>query len=142
VCRRRYRDSEDVLVREGALALMTDARDAGVPVGIFTNDMGAFHSDEWADALAVLRLADALVDGSHVGLLKPDPRMYEMIAARLGAALSDVVFLDDQPVNLAGAAAVGMIAVEVDVTMPDQAFAQARALLGLAPRPSGSSGAG
>lgn len=130
-----YADSEDVLVRDGAVALMADARDAGVPVGILSNDLGAFHCAEWMDALAVLRLADALVDGSQVGVLKPDPRMYQMIAARLGVALPDVVFLDDQPVNLAGAAAVGMTAVPVNVTRPDEAFDQARSLLGLAAGP-------
>lgn len=120
----------------GAVALMTDASDAGVPVGILTNDMAAFHSPDWVDALQVLRLADALVDGSPVGILKPDPRIYQMIADQLSVALCDVVFLDDQPVNLAGATAVGMTAVGVDVTVPDQAFGQARSLLGLAARPA------
>lgn len=127
-----YEDSEDVLVREGALALMSDARDAGLPVGILTNDLGAFHPQAWVDALQVLRLADALVDGSQVGILKPDPRIYRMITERLAVEPSDVVFLDDQPVNLAGAIAVGMTAVPVDVAVPDDAFAQARSLLGLA----------
>jgi len=126
-----YRDGEDVLVRAGAVALMTDARTAGLPVGILSNDMAAFHSREWIDALAVLRLADALVDGSDVGIMKPDPRIYQMMAAKLGVEPQAVVFLDDQPVNLAGATAVGMIAVQVDVTRPDEAFARARSLLGL-----------
>jgi putative hydrolase of the HAD superfamily len=132
-----YDESEDLLVREGARALMVDARDAGLPVGILTNDLGAFHSPEWVNALQVLRLADALVDGSHVGILKPDPRIYQMIAERLGVEPPDVVFLDDQPVNLAGAIAVGMTAVPVDVTAPDDAFSRARSLLSLAARTGG-----
>jgi putative hydrolase of the HAD superfamily len=41
------------------------------------------------------------------------------------------VFLDDQPVNLAGAARVGMTAVPVDVTDPAAAFERARELIGL-----------
>jgi putative hydrolase of the HAD superfamily len=126
-----YGDSESTYIREGARALMADARAAGVPVGILTNDLGAFHSAEWVNALGILQLADALVDGSHAGILKPDPRIYRMIADRLGVQLPDIVFLDDQPVNLAGAAAVGMTAVPVDVTSPDEAFSQARSLLGL-----------
>jgi putative hydrolase of the HAD superfamily len=122
---------EDVLVRDGALALMSDARGAGLPVGILTNDLGAFHSPRWVHALRVLDLADAMVDGSHVGILKPDPRVYHMIADQLGVPVTDAVFLDDQPVNLAGASAVGMTAVRVDVTRPDEAFGRTRALLGL-----------
>jgi putative hydrolase of the HAD superfamily len=110
---------------------MRDAREAGLPVGVLTNDLGAFHSQEWVDALRVLDLVDAMVDGSHVGILKPDPRVYRMIADRLQVEPADVVFLDDQPVNLAGATAVGMTAVYVDVTDPDVAFDRARTLLGL-----------
>lgn len=132
-----YGGSESTLIREGARALMADARARGLPVGILTNDLGAFHSAEWVDALRILQLADALVDGSHVGILKPDPRIYRMIADRLGVEPPDVVFLDDQPVNLAGAAAVGMTAVPVDVTSPDEAFSRARSLLGLPARTAG-----
>lgn len=126
-----YTESEDILVRAGARALMSAARAAGLPVGILTNDLGAFHAQSWVDSLQILRLADVLVDGSHVGMLKPDPRIYLMTTDKLGVAPQDAVFLDDQPVNLAGAIAVGMTAVPVDVTMPDQAFATARELLGL-----------
>ncbi len=129
--RAMYADSEDVLVRAGARALMTDARAARLPVGILTNDLGAFHAQSWIDGLTVLRLADVVVDGSHLGILKPDPRIYLLMTGKLGVDPADIVFLDDQPVNLAGATAVGMTAVAVDVTDPDAAFARARALLGL-----------
>lgn len=53
------------------------------------------------------------------------------MARRLGVSCQDVVFLDDQPVNLAGAADVGMTAVPVDVTDPGTSFARARELIGL-----------
>jgi beta-phosphoglucomutase-like phosphatase (HAD superfamily) len=79
------------------------------------------------------RRVDVVVDGSAEGVLKPDPRIYRLIAARLGASCEEIVFLDDQPVNLAGAEAVGMTAVPVDVTDPEAAFARARELLGLPP---------
>jgi putative hydrolase of the HAD superfamily len=129
--RAMYADSEDVLVRPGARALMTDARAAGLPVGILTNDLGVFHLRAWVDGLTVIRLADVLIDGSQVGILKPDPRIYLMMTGKLGVEPAEAVFLDDQPVNLAGATAVGMTAIPVDVTAPEQAFAQARRLLGL-----------
>ncbi len=119
------------LLRPAALALIGDARRAGLPVAILTNDLHAFHPARWVDALRPEDLVDVIVDGSVEGVLKPDPRIYQITAERLGLRVQDAVFLDDQPVNLAGAAAVGMIAVPVDVTSPDTAFSRARALLGL-----------
>jgi putative hydrolase of the HAD superfamily len=119
------------LLRPEALALMRDARAAGLPVGVLTNDLRAFHSQEWVSRLGLDELADVVVDGSMEGILKPDPRIYRLAASRLGVSCKDVVFLDDQPVNLAGAADVGMTAVPVDVTDPGASFRRARGLLGL-----------
>ena len=121
------------LLRPGALALMRDARAAGLPVGILTNDLRLFQPAEFVAGLALGELADDVIDGSVEGIMKPDPRIYRLSAARLGVACEDVVFLDDQPVNLAGAEAVGMTAVRVDVTDPQPAFARARELAGLPP---------
>lgn len=129
-----YEGDAAELIRPGAVELVRAARSAGHPVGVLTNDLRAFHSDAWVDALAVLRLVDVVVDGSVEGILKPDPRIYRMLADRLRVDCADAVFLDDQPVNLAGAEAVGMTAVPVDVTDPEAAFGRARALLGLPAR--------
>ena len=123
------------LLRPGALALMRDARAAGLPVGILTNDLRLFQPADFVAGLALGELADDVIDGSLEGIMKPDPRIYRLSAARLGVACEDVVFLDDQPVNLAGAEAVGMTAVRVDVTNPQAAFDHARALAGLPPAP-------
>jgi putative hydrolase of the HAD superfamily len=119
------------LLRPGALALMSDARASGHSVGVLTNDLRAFHSDSWVDALGLDQLVDVVVDGSVEGILKPDPRIYRLTADRLGVPVHGMVFLDDQPTNLAGAREIGITAVPVDVTDPDRAFDQARELLGL-----------
>jgi putative hydrolase of the HAD superfamily len=124
-----YQVDPVILMRPGALALMRDARAAGRAVGVLTNDLRAFHSDAWADALGLDKLVDVVVDGSVEGILKPDPRIYRLIATLL--EVDDVVFLDDQPRNLQGAVDVGWTAVPVDVTAPEAAFAQARKLLGI-----------
>lgn len=121
----------ETLLRPGAVALMRDARAAGLPVGVLTNDMRAFHTPEWINRLDLGRLTDVLVDGSVEGILKPDPRIYRLAAARLGVRCEDVVFIDDQPVNLDGATQVGMTAVPADVTHPAACFERARQLLGL-----------
>lgn len=128
-----YDGPPDALLRPEALTLIRDARAAGLPVGVLTNDLRAFHSEEWVNRLGLDELVDVIVDGSVEGILKPDPRIYRLAAGRLGVRCQDAVFLDDQPVNLAGAADVGMTAVPVDVTDPQAAFRRARDLIGLRP---------
>lgn len=124
-------ETEAALVRGSALELIADARAAKHPIGILSNDLRAFHSEEWVAGLAVLRLVDAVVDGSVEAFLKPDPRIYRLIAERLRVTVSEVVFVDDQPVNVAGAVSVGMAGVLFDPTAPHRAFARARQLLNI-----------
>jgi putative hydrolase of the HAD superfamily len=53
-------------------------------------------------------LFDAAVLSHHVGMTKPDVRMYQHIAEKLGVAPAECVFVDDQARHLAGATAAGM----------------------------------
>ncbi|GAA1937267.1 HAD-IA family hydrolase [Nocardioides marmoribigeumensis] len=119
------------LIRDQARALIRDARAAGIPVSILTNDMKAFHSDQWLAEMDVLREIDLIVDGSVEGFLKPDPRLYQLLGERLDVALDDMVFLDDQATNIRGAEAIGIPSVWFDVLDPDASYAQVRKLLGL-----------
>ncbi len=120
------------LVRPEAGALIADARAAGHRVGALTNDMRAFHGD--AEPLPILREFDTVVDASVTGVLKPDPRAYAIAAEQLGTPPSEIVFVDDMPENAEGARKAGMITIELDLTAPGRAFAEARAAL----LPSGS----
>lgn len=122
------------LVRDGALALIHDARAAGHPVGVLTNDLRAFHADEWIEQMHVLDEVDVLVDGSVEGYLKPHPRLYELMAERLGVGFADMVFVDDQMTNVRGAEALGITTVPFDPRHPGTAYAHLRRLLGLAAR--------
>ncbi len=120
------------LIREGAVELIHDARAAGHPIGVLTNDLHAFHSDEWVAQMHVLDEVDVLVDGSIEGYLKPHPRLYELMSERLGVGLGDMVFVDDQPVNVRGAEKLGIRTVAFDPQHPEAAYAELRGLLGLA----------
>jgi putative hydrolase of the HAD superfamily len=111
--------------------LMADASAAGLPLGALTNDMGAFHSPGWAARQEFLKLFDVILDASVTGVPKPDPRAFLSAAEALGLPPGQVVFLDDMPWNVAGAAEVGMIAVRVRWQDPGQAAGAARDLLGL-----------
>lgn len=128
-----YEPPRPALVREHARALVRDARRAGLPVAILTNDLRAFHSEEWIERIEIVGDMDVVVDGSVEGHLKPAPRLYELLAERLGVSYADMVFLDDQRTNIRGAEALGIASVWFDVTDPDSSYAEVRKLLGLPP---------
>jgi len=65
--------------------------------------------DQWG----LLSLFDATVISTQVGAIKPDPKMYDAILQRLNADPSDCLFVDDRAVNLEGAIAAGMMAVQM-----------------------------
>jgi putative hydrolase of the HAD superfamily len=123
---------EAELVRPEGRALLDAARTGGVPFGVLTNDLSAFHDRAWVESQRLLTELDALVDCSTLGFLKPDPRAYHAGAAALGREPEDVIFLDDQPWNATGAREVGMTAVDVDIAEPAPAFRRVRELAGLA----------
>lgn len=127
-----YEPPRPALVREQARTLVRDAHEAGHKVGILTNDLRAFHSQEWIDGIEIVGAVDVVVDGSIEGHLKPAPRLYELLSERLGVDFPDMVFLDDQTSNIRGAEALGIPSVWFDVRDPDASYAAVRKLLGLA----------
>lgn len=133
LCAHLYSGAPEELLRPGALALIADAKAAGIPVGALTNDLTSFHDAVWLGRMrgAVLDQFEVLVDGRTEGVYKPDPQAYRLILERMGVSAQEAVFIDDQPVNLRGAESVGMITVHLDPTDPGPGFARARALLGL-----------
>ncbi len=126
-----YAGDEDELVRPGARSLINDAKAAGVKVGIHTNDLTTFHDADWLDRMTILREFEVMVDGRTDDVYKPDPEAYRLMVERMGMSAEDIVFIDDQPMNIAGAESVGMVCVHLDPTNPEPAFAQARKLLEL-----------
>lgn len=131
-----YDPPRPALVREQARALVRDAHAEGLKVAILTNDLRAFHSEEWIDGIEIVGDVDVVVDGSVEGHLKPAPRLYELLSERLDVGFADMVFLDDQSSNIRGAEALGILSVWFDVSDPDTSFAEVRKLLGLVEGPT------
>jgi putative hydrolase of the HAD superfamily len=117
-----FAGDESELVRPEAVSVIEAAHEAGIAVAVLTNDMRAFHGDEWVARMRVLDSIDVLVDGSVEHVLKPDPRIYRLAIERLGIAARDCLFVDDQPGNIEGARHVGMQTVWFDVTDPSASF--------------------
>ncbi|ACY98888.1 MULTISPECIES: HAD family hydrolase [Thermomonospora] len=97
-------------VDEEMVALVTELAERGHRLGLLSNIV--------ADLVPVmeerhghwLRRFAALTYSCRIGVAKPDPRAYEICARRLGVAPSDVLFFDDNEVNVQAARAVGMSA--------------------------------
>jgi HAD superfamily hydrolase (TIGR01509 family) len=56
-------------------------------------------------------LVDLMVVSAEEGVQKPDAAIYLLTADRLGVSPAECLFVDDQERNVAGARAVGMLAV-------------------------------
>ena len=121
---------EDVL-RSTTMQLRADLVAAGTEVAVLTNDLARFHDPAWIERMDVHRLFDPFVDLSHNGVLKPDPRAYEMALEDLRRPAGEVLFVDDQPVNVAAADEAGMATVRFDVLDPGASADLVREAVGL-----------
>jgi putative hydrolase of the HAD superfamily len=74
----------------------------------------AIVSNAWPHARARLAadgvsdLVDVVVLSCEAGVAKPDPRIFELTLARLGAAPGQALFIDDTPGHVAAAQALGI----------------------------------
>ncbi len=59
-----------------------------------------------------IAMFDDVVLSYHVGMAKPDPRVYRLAAERLGVDPSECLFVDDKEVYCAAARDVGMSAIK------------------------------
>jgi putative hydrolase of the HAD superfamily len=83
-----------------------------------SNTWGAIRSEQ---VQLIDELFDDVVRSDEVGVRKPDPEIYLLAAARAAAAPEACVFVDDIPVNVEGARAVGMAGVlhrDAAITIP------------------------
>lgn len=54
------------------------------------------------------RFFDEVVMSSSVGMVKPHPEIFELMAAHLGVTPEECLMIDDTPANIDGARAIGM----------------------------------
>ena len=98
---------------------------------MLTNELELFHGPEVYDAFEILGSFDAIVDATHTGILKPDPRAYQLAVESLDASFQSVVFVDDQQKNIDGAIGCGIEAIRLDITNPESGFDDVRRALKL-----------
>lgn len=89
-----------------SVRLMAALQAKGVPVFSLTN-FGIQSYDHAAGFYPFLRQFDRDYISGHMGVIKPDPRIYEMLEADCGVSPDRLIFTDDRADNIAAAAARG-----------------------------------
>jgi putative hydrolase of the HAD superfamily len=102
-------------LREGTVALLEDLAAAGHRLALLSNAPADFA--EVMVEQPVARFFEHLAFSCFLGSVKPEPACYLAVLGMLGARPADVIFIDDRPENVAGAAAVGIHGVPF--TTPD-----------------------
>lgn len=95
---------------EENVALMRRLKAAGRPVYALSN----FATVKFAIARNMFDFLgefDHAVISGHVGVVKPDPRIFEILFERSGRRPEELLFIDDQLKNVEAARALGMPAI-------------------------------
>ena len=85
---------------------------------LILSNTNAIHMDYVLGKFPIVREVEGLVLSYEVGLLKPDPRIYELTLRRFALRAEQTVFIDDIPANVDGARAAGLHGIHCQ--NPDQ----------------------
>lgn len=96
---------------DDAVPFLEALRSGGIKIAIVSNC--AEHTRDVLDHLGVTARADTLVLSCEVGAAKPAPEIFAHALDRLGMSAASAVFVDDQASYCAGAAALGIRAVQI-----------------------------
>jgi epoxide hydrolase-like predicted phosphatase len=98
-------------LNEPVVDMIRDLKSSGkYQIGMLSN-IGRGYIDDFFAHNKQDELFDAVLLSSEVGILKPDPAIFEIMAERLGVNPSECVMIDDIAVNIDGAENAGMTGV-------------------------------
>jgi len=113
---------------EPMIELMRELKAGGLKMAMLTNNVREWES-LWRSMMPVDEIFEEVVDSAFVGCRKPEGQIYRLTLERIGMAAEECLFVDDIPVNCAGAEKAGMKAVHFRDN--EQAIAEIRAAVGL-----------
>lgn len=64
------------------------------------------------------KLFDEIALSFELGMAKPDPRIFQVVAERIGCEPSECIMVDDGPGNVSAAKSIGMKAIEYKTFVP------------------------
>lgn len=123
---------------DDALPFLRAVKARGIKIAIVSNC--SEHTRDLLESNGVAELADALVLSCEVGAEKPAAQIFTRALDELGVPARGAVFVDDQPAFCAGAADLGITAVQIvrgepDGKTPDGKTPDGRTPDGKAPTP-------
>lgn len=95
---------------EAGVAVLADLRAAGAKLYALSN-WSAETFQLTRDRFPFLDWFDGVLISGEVGLTKPDPRLFRLLAERFGLEPRETVFVDDQPANVEAAQRLGFTAI-------------------------------
>ena len=100
-------------VPAGLTDAVAELRARGVPVVVVSNSEGQLQ--ELFDKLGLHDTFDFVIDSHHVGVEKPDPRIFQLALERYGVAAKDALHLGDTyATDVVGARAAGLQVALID----------------------------
>jgi 2-haloacid dehalogenase len=91
---------------EGSVEVLEELRVAGYELHALTN-WSAETFPFARERFAFLGWFESILVSADVGLIKPDPAIFELLLERIGRSPTECIYIDDNPKNVAAAAAVG-----------------------------------
>ena len=91
----------------GARDLIEQVSAAGWRTGCLSNS-NELHWPLKRDGMELGRLLDTHFVSHEIGHVKPDREIYQTVIAQLGVRADEILFVDDNQINVDGARAVGM----------------------------------
>jgi len=95
---------------EGTVRVLAELREAGHELHALTNWSAETFPIARERYAFLTWFATILVSGEH-GLIKPDPRIFQLLLERIGRAAGACIYIDDNPRNVAAATELGFAAV-------------------------------
>ena len=119
----------------GSVEILADLKSSGVPLYCLTNFSAETYPPTF-ERFEFLRWFRGVVVSGEVGIIKPDPRMYELLLERFAIDPQRAVYIDDVAANVGAARPFGIHAIHF--TTPAELRAEL-VELGLLPQQPASS---
>jgi 2-haloacid dehalogenase len=103
---------------DGTVAVAEELRAAGVPLYLLSNWPAEMYPVAQQRFPFLVELFDGAVVSGFEGVVKPDPRIFDVLTTRYRLRRSSTVFIDDNEANVAAATQLGLRAVRF--TDPDR----------------------
>jgi 2-haloacid dehalogenase len=99
----------------GSVRVLEELKAAGYELHALTN-WSAETFPFARDRFAFLDWFESILVSADVGLIKPDPAIFELLLERIGRSPSECTYIDDSVRNVAAAAALGLDAIHFEST--------------------------